>query len=195
VARGFVNEQAIGIQGHSWGGYQIAYLVTQTGRFRAAEAGALVANMTSAYSGIRWGSGRARQFQYEKTQSRLGRPLAAAPQLYLENSPLFGADRVTTPLLMLHNDHDDAVPWQQGIEFFLALRRLGKEAYLFNYNGALHGLRRRADLRDYTLRLRQFFDHFLQGAPAPAWMTNGIPYLDRDAEKLRFRDANQPPSP
>ena len=195
VARGFVNEQAIGIQGHSWGGYQIAYLVTQTGRFRAAEAGALVANMTSAYSGIRWGSGRARQFQYEKAQSRLGRPLAAAPQLYLENSPLFGADRVTTPLLMLHNDHDDAVPWQQGIEFFLALRRLGKEAYLFNYNGALHGLRRRADLRDYTLRLRQFFDHFLQGAPAPAWMTHGIPYLDRDAEKLRFRDANQPPSP
>lgn len=195
VARGFVDEQAIGIQGHSWGGYQVAYLLTQTGRFRAAEAGALVANMTSAYSGIRWGSGRARQFQYEKTQSRLGRPLAEAPQLYLENSPLFGADRVTTPLLMLHNDQDDAVPWQQGIEFFLALRRLGKEAYLFNYNGALHGLRRRADLRDYSWRLRQFFDHFLKGAPAPAWMQTGIPYLDRDAEKLRFRDSTQHSSP
>ena len=96
---------------------------------------------------------------------------------------------------MLHNDQDDAVPWQQGIEFFLALRRLGKEAYLFNYNGALHGLRRRADLRDYSLRLRQFFDHFLQGAPSPAWMQTGIPYLDRDAEKLRFRDSTQPSSP
>jgi dipeptidyl aminopeptidase/acylaminoacyl peptidase len=195
VARGFVDENAIGIQGHSWGGYQIAYLVTRTNRFRAAEAGALVSNMTSAYSGIRWGSGRPRQFQYEKTQSRLGRPLAEAPHLYLENSPLFGVDRVTTPLLMIHNDHDDAVPWQQGIEFFLALRRLDKEAYLFNYNGALHGLRRRADLRDYSLRLRQFFDHFLKGAPRPAWMQSGIPYLDRDAEKLRFRDSNQSPSP
>jgi dipeptidyl aminopeptidase/acylaminoacyl peptidase len=190
VRRGFVDEQAIGIQGHSWGGYQIAYLVTQTARFRAAEAGAIVANMTSAYSGIRWGSGRARQFQYEKTQSRLGRPLHEAPHLYVANSPLFGVERVTTPLLLLHNDQDNAVPWQQGIEFFLALRRLGKEAYLFNYNGGLHGLRRRADLRDYSLRLQQFFDHFLKGAPRPAWMESGIPYLERDAEKLRFRGAN-----
>ncbi len=190
VDRGFVDEQAIGIQGHSWGGYQIAYLVTQTSRFRAAEAGAIVSNMTSAYSGIRWGSGRARQFQYEKTQSRLGRPLSEAPHLYLENSPLFAAARVTTPLLLLHNDQDDAVPWQQGVEFFLALRRLNKEVYLFNYNNALHGLRRRADLEDYSRRLQQFFDHFLKGAPAPAWMQSGIPFLDREAEKLRFRDAN-----
>ncbi|MCE7929413.1 MAG: S9 family peptidase, partial [Chloroflexi bacterium CFX7] len=189
IARGFVDEKAIGIQGHSWGGYQIAFLVTQTHLFRAAAAGAVVSNMTSAYSGIRWASGRARQFQYEKTQSRIGRPLNEAPHLYLENSPLFGVDRVTTPLLLLHNDHDDAVPWQQGIEFFLALRRLGKEAYLFNYNNALHGLRRRADQVDYGRRMRQFFDHFLKGAPAPDWMTSGIPYLDRDAEKLRFRDA------
>ncbi len=189
IAHGFVDEKAIGIQGHSWGGYQIAYLVTQTHLFRAAAAGAVVSNMTSAYSGIRLASGRARQFQYEKTQSRIGRPLSDAPHLYLENSPLFGVDRITTPLLLLHNDHDDAVPWQQGIEFFLALRRLGKEAYLFNYNNALHGLRRRADQLDYGKRLRQFFDHFLKGEPAPDWMTSGIPYLDRDAEKLRFRDA------
>ncbi len=189
VARGFVDENAIGIQGHSWGGYQIAYLVTQTHLFRAAAAGAVVSNMTSAYSGIRWASGRARQFQYEKTQSRIGRPLSEAPHLYLENSPLFGVDRITTPLLLLHNDHDDAVPWEQGIEFFLALRRLGKEAYLFNYNNALHGLRRRADQVDYGRRLRQFFDHFLKGAPAPDWMTSGIPFLDRDAEKLRAREA------
>jgi dipeptidyl aminopeptidase/acylaminoacyl peptidase len=144
--------------------------------------------MTSAYSGIRWGSGRARQAQYEKSQSRLGRPLHEAPHLYLENSPLFAVERVTTPLLLLHNDHDDAVPWQQGIEFFLALRRLEKEAYLFNYNGALHGLRRRADLEDYAKRMQQFFDHHLKGAAAPEWMEKGISYLDRDAEKIRFRD-------
>jgi len=186
--RGFVDEKAIGISGHSWGGYQIAYMLTQTNRFRAAEAGAAVGNMTSAYSGIRWGSGRARQFQYEKTQSRIGASLVEAPQLYLENSPVFHLDRVTTPLLLINSDQDDAVPFEQGIELFLGLRRYGKEAYFFNYNGEFHGLRRRADQKDWVRRMHQFFDHFLKGAPAPAWMTDGIPYLDREAEKLRFRD-------
>ena len=188
VRRGCVDEKAIGLAGHSWGGYQTAYLITQTNRFRAAEAGALVGNMTSAYSGIRWGSGRARQFQYEKSQSRIGQPLAEAPLLYLENSPVFFAPRVQTPLLMLHNDQDDAVPWYQGIEFFLALRRAGKEVYFFNYNNEFHGLRRRADQKDFTKRLSQFFDTNLKGAPPPDWMTHGIPYLEREEEKLRFRD-------
>jgi dipeptidyl aminopeptidase/acylaminoacyl peptidase len=190
VRRGFVDEEAIGIQGHSWGGYQVAYLITRTNRFRAASAGALVGNMTSAYSGIRWGSGRARQFQYEKTQSRIGAPLLDARDQYLANSPVFGVKNITTPLLMLHNDQDDAVPWQQGIEFFLAMRRHGKEVYFFNYNGEFHGLRRRADQHDYAKRMKQFFDHHLRGAPAPAWMTEGIPFLEREEEKLRFMDVN-----
>lgn len=194
VRRGFVDEKAIGLSGHSWGGYQTAWLITRTNRFRAAEAGAVVGNMTSAYSGIRWGSGRARQFQYEKTQSRIGPPLTAAPLLYLENSPVFAADRVQTPVLLIHNDRDDAVPWEQGIEMFLALRRHGKEAYLFNYNGEFHGLRRRADQKDFTARMLQFFDHHLKGTPAPEWMTKGIPYLERETEKLRFRAA-APPQP
>lgn len=190
VAQGFVNEKTIGIQGHSWGGYQIAYMVTQTNRFRAAAAGAPVANMTSAYDGIRWGPGLPRQFQYEKTQSRIGATLWQAPLKYIENSPVFSADRVQTPLLMLHNDADDAVPWYQGIEYYLALRRLGKEVYMFTYNGEPHGLRRRPDQKDYTVRLQQFFDHYLKGAPEPEWMSKGIPYLQRDEEKARtWKDA------
>jgi dipeptidyl aminopeptidase/acylaminoacyl peptidase len=189
VDKGFVDEQAIGIQGHSWGGYQIAYMITQTNRFRAASAGAPVANMTSAYSGIRWGSGLPRQFQYEHTQSRIGGSLWEKPMLYLENSAVFRADRVETPLLMIHNDGDDAVPWYQGIEYFLALRRLGKEVYMFDYNGEPHGLRKRANQKDYTMRLQQFFDHFLKGAPEPEWMTKGIPYLDREREKERFKSS------
>jgi dipeptidyl aminopeptidase/acylaminoacyl peptidase len=176
VDQGCVDEKAIGIQGHSWGGYQTAYLITQTTRFKAAAAGAPVANMTSAYGGIRWGTGLPRQFQYEKTQSRIGGSLWQYPTRYLENSPLFHADRIKTPLLMLHNDKDDAVPWQQGIEFYLALRRLGKEAYLFNYPGEPHGLRRRANQMDYTVRMQQFFDHHLKGAEKPAWMQKGLPY-------------------
>ena len=178
--KGFLDEKAIGIQGHSWGGYQIAYLITQTTRFRAAAAGAPVGNMISAYNGIRWGSGLPRQFQYEKTQSRIGATLWQAPMLFVENSPIFHADRVQTPLLILHNDGDDAVPWYQGIELFLSLRRLGKEAYFFDYNGEPHGLRRRPNQKDYTVRLQQFFDHFLKGAPRPGWMESGIPYLDRE---------------
>ena len=113
VDKGFVNEDAIGIQGHSWGGYQIAYMVTQTNRFKAAAPGALVANMTSAYSGIRWGTGLPRQFQYERSQSRIGGSLWEYPLRCLDNSPILRADRVETPLLMLHNDEDDAVPWYQ----------------------------------------------------------------------------------
>ena len=182
---GHVDEKAIGIQGHSWGGYQIAYMVTQTNRFRAVEAGAPVANMISAYDGIRWGTGMPRQFQYERTQSRIGGSLWQYPTRFIENSPIFWADRVQTPVMILHNDADDAVPWYQGIEFYLALRRLGKEVYLFNYNGEPHGLRNRANQKDYTIRMQQFFDHYLKGAPAPDWMEKGVPYLDRDKTELQ----------
>lgn len=181
VNKGFVNENAIGIQGHSWGGYQIAYMVTQTNRFKAAAAGAPVANMTSAYDGIRWGTGLPRQFQYEKTQSRIGGSLWQYPMRFIENSPLFQADRIHTPLMMLHNDADDAVPWYQGIEMYLAMRRLGKEAYLFSYNGEPHGLRRRPNQKDYAMRLQQYFDFYLKGAPKPDWMTKGISYLEKQA--------------
>lgn len=180
VSKGFVNERAIGIQGHSWGGYQIAYMVTQTNRFRAAAAGAPVGNMTSAYNGIRWGTGLPRQFQYEHTQSRIGGTLWTAPLKFLENSPVFMADRVETPVLMMHNDADDAVPWQQGIEMFLSLRRNGKEAYMFNYNGEKHGLRKRANQMDWARRMQEFFDHYLKDAARPAWMERGIPFLERN---------------
>ena len=186
VEKGFVDRDRIGIQGHSWGGYQIAYMLTQTNVFKAAEAGAPVVNMIAAYDGIRWGSGLPRQFQYEKTQSRIGGTPWEFPLRFIENSPIFMVDRVTTPLLILQNDADDAVPWYQGLELFLSLRRLGKEVYLFNYNGEPHGLRKRAAQKDYAVRMQQYFDHFLKGAPAPEWMTKGIPYLEREQEKEKF---------
>jgi len=107
--------------------------------------------------------------------------------LYLENSPVFRANQIQTPLLMIQNDADDAVPWYQGIELYLAMRRLGKEAYLFTYNGEPHGLRKRQNQKDYTMRLQQFFDHFLKGAAEPEWMVRGIPYLERDKEKAKYK--------
>jgi dipeptidyl aminopeptidase/acylaminoacyl peptidase len=193
VDQGCVNEKAIGINGQSWGGYQIAYMVTQTNRFKAAVAGAPVSNMVSAYNGIRWGSGLPRQFQYEKTQSRIGETLWQAPFKYIENSPVFQADRVQTPLMMIHNDQDDAVPWYQGIEYYLALRRLNKEVYLLNYNGQPHNLTNRAAARDFAVRMQQFFDHHLKGAPMPEWMAKGVPYLEREKEKEQIRRLLQSP--
>jgi dipeptidyl aminopeptidase/acylaminoacyl peptidase len=191
--RGCVDEKAIGINGQSWGGYQIAYMVTQTNRFKAAVAGAPVSNMVSAYGGIRWGSGLPRQFQYERTQSRIGDTLWKAPMRYIENSPVFMADRVETPLLMIHNDQDDAVPWYQGIEYFLALRRLGKECYLLNYNGEPHNLAKKASARDFAVRMFQFFEHHLKGKPAPEWMVKGVPFVDRDKEKESIKGLLAPP--
>ncbi len=175
VAQGFVDPKRIGIQGHSWGGYQITHLITQTNLFAAVQAGASVSNMISAYGGIRWGTGMSRAFQYEKTQSRIGAPPWDAPLQFIENSPIFWVEKVQTPFLMIHNDEDDAVPWYQGIEFFSAMRRLGKEAYLFNYNGEAHGLRQRDNQKHWTVHQDEFFDHFLLGKPKPEWMEKGVP--------------------
>ena len=184
IGKGFVKEDGIGIQGQSWGGYQTAYVITQTNLFRAAMAGAPVANMTSAYGGIRWESGNSRTVQYEQGQSRIGGSPWEYPERYIENSPLFFADRIKTPLFIMHNDEDGAVPWQQGIELYIALRRLGKEVYLINYNGDAHNPRKRANQRDMDIKMQQFFDHHLTGAPMPDWMKNGIPFLQKGRDQL-----------
>jgi dipeptidyl aminopeptidase/acylaminoacyl peptidase len=179
VAMGFIDPKRIGIQGHSWGGYQITYLVTRTNMFTAVEAGAAVSDMISAYGGIRWGTGMSRAFQYEKTQSRIGAPPWDAPLQFIENSPIFWVKKVQTPYLTIHNDDDDAVPWYQGIEWFTAMRRLGKESYMFTFNGEKHGLRDRNNMKYWTVHMDEFFDHYLLGKPRPAWMDKGVSYLDR----------------
>ncbi|MDR0823912.1 MAG: prolyl oligopeptidase family serine peptidase [Prevotella sp.] len=175
----WVDKDNMAIQGQSWGGYQTAYLVTRTNMFKAAGAGAPVSNMFSAYGGIRWESGMSRQFQYEQTQSRIGATLWEAPELYKENSPVFFADKVQTPLLIMHNDKDGAVPWYQGIEYFMALRRLGKPVWMLQYNNEAHNLLERRNCKDLTIRLQQFFDHYLKGAPIPVWMSKGVPATEK----------------
>jgi dipeptidyl aminopeptidase/acylaminoacyl peptidase len=177
ISLGFVDSARIGIQGQSWGGYQVAYLITHTHMFRAAGAGAAVVNMTSAYGGIRWESGMSRMFQYEHEQSRIGASLWEKPMLYIDNSPLFSAPYCTTPVLMMNNDADGAVPWYQGIEFFSALRRLGKPAWMLVYNNEGHNLRERRNRKDLSVRMLQFFDHYLKDAPMPVWMKTGVPAL------------------
>jgi dipeptidyl aminopeptidase/acylaminoacyl peptidase len=185
LERGYIDPKKLGLQGQSWGGYQALYIITQTQMFAAAMAGAPVANMTSAYGGIRWGTGVNRSMQYEAGQSRIGKSLFEAPDLYLQNSPLFSLPRVTTPLFIMSNDMDDAVPWWQGIELFVGMRRLGKEAYLINYNNDVHNPQSRANQKDIAMRMQQFFDNKLKGAPMPEWMAKGIPAKDKGKDQVK----------
>ncbi len=183
IRKRITDQHHMALQGHSWGGYQVAYIVTRTNQFACAEAGAAVVNMTSAYGGIRRESGRARLFQYEKEQSRLGKSLWEDPQAYIANSPLFKVNKIETPLLLMHNDEDGAVPFEQGIEFYLALRRTGKKAWLLNYTGEPHWPLPWEKRMDFQNRMSQFFDHYLRDAPAPEWMEKGIPAIEAGKKK------------
>ncbi|MEM6687207.1 MAG: prolyl oligopeptidase family serine peptidase, partial [Bacteroidota bacterium] len=173
--KSYIDSSRMALQGQSWGGYQVAYLITRTNKFRAAMAGAPVSNMTSAYGGIRWQSGMSRMFQYEQTQSRIGKNLWEGFDLYVKNSPLFSVPSVETPLLIMHNDKDGAVPYYQGIELFMGMRRLKKPVWMLVYNNEAHNLRKVKNKQDLSIRMMQFFDHYLKEAPAPVWMTKGVP--------------------
>ncbi|MEQ9308924.1 MAG: prolyl oligopeptidase family serine peptidase [Balneolaceae bacterium] len=179
IEMGIADEDKLGLHGHSWSGYQTAFIVTQTDIFDAAVSGAPVSNMTSAYSGIRWDSGLSRQFQYEKTQSRIGESLIGAPEKYIENSPVFFADKITTPMLIQHGDADGAVPWYQSIEMYLAMRRFNKDVVFLQYHDEPHHLQKFPNKLDYAIRMKEYFDYYLKGVGEPEWILAGELYLGR----------------
>ncbi len=183
IEKGFVDKDNIGVQGHSWGGYQIADLLTKTNIFKAAESGAPVVNMISAYGGIRWWTGLSRQFQYEHTQTRIGGTPWDYPQRYVDNSPIFNLDKINTPVLIMHNYADGHVPWYQGIEFFTGLRRLGKPAWMLNYNDEPHWPLKTQNRKDFSIRMAQFFDYYLMDAPQPKWMKSGVPPIQKGIDQ------------
>jgi len=174
--QGYVDSNRVCLQGHSWGAYQAAYIATQTDRFAAICAGAPVGNMTSAYSGIRLGSGLARQFQYEKFQSRIGGSLFESFENYLANSPVFETNKASVPLLILHGDNDGAVPWEQSIEIYLAYRRLGKNCIFLQYENEPHWPSRYPNKVDWSKKMHEFFDTYCLEEEAPKWMLEGEPY-------------------
>ena len=188
VAAGVVDRSKVGLQGHSWGGYQTAFLVTQAD-FAAAVAGAPLTNMISMYSSIYFNSGSANQPIFESSQGRFKGGYWDNLEAYQRNSPVYYASQVKTPLIILHNDKDGAVDWNQGIEYYNTLRRLKKPVIMLQYVGENHGLQKPANQKDYTVRMKEFFDHYLMGKPAPAWYTEGIPYLKlKDHLKERAKD-------
>ena len=189
VATGVVDENRLGCHGHSWGGYQTSFLITQTDIFRAAVAGAPLTNMISMYSSIYWNTGSANQPIFESSQGRFTGGYWENLEAYARNSPIYYADKVKTPLIILHNDKDGAVDWNQGIEYYNTLRRLKKPVVMLEYPGENHGLAKAANQRDYTVRMREFFDHYLMGKPAPKWLTEGIPHLgQKDHIKERAKE-------
>ncbi len=178
VSAGVVDPDRVGLHGHSWGGYQTAFLVTQTDQFRAAVAGAPLTDLVSMYSSIYWNTGSANQPIFESSQGRFTGDFLDQPDAYLRNSPVFQARKVTTPLMILHNDKDGAVDFNQGIEYFNILRRLRKPVVMLQYEGENHGLAKAENQRDYSVRMREFFDHHLKGEPAPPWLADGVERID-----------------
>lgn len=198
VATGVVDPDNVGIHGHSWGGYQTAFMVTQSDRFKAAIAGAALTNMISMYSSIYWNSGGGNMAIFESSQGRFKGGYWDNLEAYQRNSPVYHAENVHTPLLILHNDKDGAVDYNQGVEYYNTLRRLGKPVVMLEYKGENHGLRKPENLKDYLMRQKQYFDYFLKGAPAPSWWTEGIDYLDlkdhlKEQVKLNKRPKEEAP--
>jgi dipeptidyl aminopeptidase/acylaminoacyl peptidase len=176
---GMVDPARVGLIGHSWGGYQAAFVPTQTDMFAASVAGAPLTELISMYLSIYWNTGDTDARIFEISQGRMEVPPWEDLDAYMANSPVFNIERLNTPMLVAFGDEDGAVDWQQGILLYNAARRAGKDMVLLVYEGENHGLARRANQIDYHRRINEWFAHYLKGEPAPAWISTGVPYLEQ----------------
>jgi dipeptidyl aminopeptidase/acylaminoacyl peptidase len=188
IELGYADPARIGLQGHSWGGYQSSFVLTQTDIFAAVVTGAPVTNLTSFYNELYKSSGNVQQGITERGQVRMGVSPYDDWELYMSQSPVHQAENITTPFLILHGTDDGSVDWHQGLEYYNAARRLGKEVILLSYPGEGHHLANRANQKDFQVRMKQFFDHHLKGEPAPPWMTDGVPFLEKGSGLYRQQE-------
>jgi dipeptidyl aminopeptidase/acylaminoacyl peptidase len=188
--RGIVDPARVGLVGHSWGGYQATYLPTRTDIFAAAVACAPITNFLSFAGAIHWNPGIAEFDHWETGQARMGVPPWEDFDAYLRNSPIHEVDQLDTPMLMMFGDADGVVDWHQGIEFYNFARRAGVDDFvLLVYPGEDHGLRKKENQIDYHRRILEWFGHWLKDEPAPAWIAEGVTWLDR--KKTLDRDAGR----
>lgn len=180
IATGIVDEKKVAIHGHSWGGYQTSFLITQTNIFKAAAAGAPLTDMVSMYSLIYWNSGGTNQAIFEASQGRLTPGYWDNWDAFTRNSPIYHIKNVQTPLLLLHNDKDGAVDYTQGIEYYNGLRRLNKPVVMITYRGENHGIAKLPNRKDYAVRMMEYFDYQLKDKPAPDWWAKGVNRLDME---------------
>jgi dienelactone hydrolase len=190
IELGYVDPKRIAVHGHSYGGEGAAYISTQSKMFAAVGMGAGVTDLFSDFSQswgwsyqVNSGSGANGFDYYLNGQGRWGFSPWDKPEVYMNESALTHAPKVSQPVLIMHGTADPTVSFQEGLSFYQALRFNKKEAYLLAYPGEGHGLRGLANRKDLTIRYFQFFDHYLRGAPAPKWMTEGVAYLVKDTVK------------
>lgn len=186
IELGYADPEHIGLQGHSWGGYESAFLVTQTDKFACVVAGAAPSCIATEYNQIFKGSGNNNNSYYERSQGRMGTDPWKDEELYFSQSPIRQATKITTPFLLLHGIEDGSVDWIESLEYYNAARRLGKKIIFLSYPGEPHHLSKEENQKDFQIRMKQFFDHYLKGTQMPGWMENGIPYL----KKKRKLDAS-----
>jgi dipeptidyl aminopeptidase/acylaminoacyl peptidase len=182
ISMGLVDPARIGVIGHSWGGFDAAYLATHSTMFAAAVAGAAITNLVSNYGNHHWSSGIAETDHIETGQQRMEVPIYEDLQAYIRNSPVFNVHNMKTPLLLEVGDNDGTVHWHQGVELYNIARRAKKDVVMLVYGGEDHGLRRRANQIDYQKRIHEWFAHYLKGEPAASWITSGLRYVDREKE-------------
>lgn len=183
IKTGMIDEDRIGLIGHSWGAYQTTFIVTQTDLFAAGIAGAPLTNMMSMAASVYWNSGQPNARIFSESQGRMDRPFWRHVDNYVRNSPIHGLDSLETPLLMAFGDKDGAVDWGQGVQMYNAARWAGKDdVVMLVYPGENHGLRKDENMVDYHYRVLEWFGHYLKEQEAPKWITEGKSYLDRQKE-------------
>ncbi|MDX1494780.1 MAG: prolyl oligopeptidase family serine peptidase, partial [Longimicrobiales bacterium] len=182
-----IDEEALGLIGHSWGGYQTTFFVTQDDLFTAAVAGAPLTNLMSMYLSFYWNSGGTDARIFEISQGRMQVPWWEDYASYEANSPVHHIQNMETPLLMMFGTNDGAVEYNQGVEFYNAARRLGKQMVMLSYDGENHGLAREPNQLDYQRRIMQWFAHYLKGEPAPDWIESGLSYIEQKDRLERKR--------
>jgi dipeptidyl aminopeptidase/acylaminoacyl peptidase len=180
IELGYADPERIGLQGHSWSGYQSSYVVTQTDLFAAVVTGAPPTNLISFYNTLYRNSGTVQQGITEVGQVRMGTTPFENFDLYVSQSPIHQAEGITTPFMILHGMEDGAVDWMQGLEYFNMARRLGKEVIFLSYAGENHHLNRKENQIDFLIRMTQFFDHYLKGTQPAKWMMEGVPFLEKE---------------
>jgi len=161
----WADSHKMGLQGHSFGGFETNYIVSHSSIFAAAAPASAIANLIEMYGEFGGGS-----WFFERTQGRIGAKLWQRPDLYIENSPVLSADKVKAALLIMHTQDDAIVSYGQAIQWYNDLRRLGKKVWLLSYAGEDHTLSNGENELDYSIRLNQFFDYFLKNALPPKWM-------------------------
>jgi hypothetical protein len=186
IEMGYADPEAIGLSGHSYSGGGGAYIATRSHMFAAVAHGAAPINLVSEFNQLWPGSGENNQRYDIYGQGRYASSPYDDFQLYWDQSAISGVQDMDTPVLYLHGEADMSVGYVQGLEWFNALRFLGKPIIFLSYPDEGHGLRKLENRIDFQMRLREFFDHHLRGRPAPAWMTEGVRYLDKE-QHLRER--------